>query len=439
MEVTQTGAEGLRRDFRVVIPASEIDTKVESRLRDLGRQVRLPGFRPGKVPLKVLRQRYQQSVMGEVLEEVVSSSSRQILEDEGLRPAMQPDIKVEKFEDGTGLEFSMAVETLPEVAEIDLAGFKLERPVAEPGDKEVEEALGKLAENATTTEAMKTKRAVKEGDIVRIDFHGTVDGEAREGMAGEGRDLEMGSGTFLPDFEAGVIGMKPGEEKTFPVGFPEDYGAEELRGKTAEFTVKAIELRKKVKAGIDDALAERFGFENLDKLKEMIRERLEAEFKAASRARVKRALLDKLAEDITFEVPARMVEAEFEAIWKSVAHDREHGHVDPEDEGKSEEEMKADYRNIAERRVRLGLILSDVGTKAGVQVGEEELRRAMINEARRYPGQEQQVIDFYRNNPQALDGLRAPLFEEKVVDYILEMAQVKDKKVSPETLMENAA
>lgn len=438
MQVTQTAQEGLRHDLKIVVSADQIGSRVDARLAEIGKSVRIPGFRPGKTPVRILRQRYGHSVMGEVLEAVVQESSLQALKDQGLKPAMQPEIKVESFQPDHDLEYSLSVETLPSFEPMDPASLSLTRPVARVGDAEVDKALERLAESRMSFEPIKTKRMARQGDTVSIDFRGSVDGEEKPGMTGEDHKVEIGSGSLIPGFEDELVGMKPGEEKTFEITFPEDYGAAELAGRQAAFTVTLKALMKAVKAEIDDDLARQMGQEDLASMRTMVRDRLGEELRAMSRNRVKRELLDKLAEAHDFDVPARMVDAEFDGIWQAIERDREHGHVDPEDEGKSDEELKADYRQIAERRVRLGLVLSEIGIRNGIQVSQEELGRAVLSEARRYPGQEQQVIEFYQNNREAVERLRAPLFEEKVVDFILEMADVTEQEVAADSLTAEA-
>lgn len=433
MQITETSAEGLKREFKIVIPAKDIDSQVEGRLRELSQTVRLPGFRPGKVPMALMRQRYQQSVMGEVLERAVEDSSRQTISERGLRPALQPKVEVTAFAEGTDLEYNLAVELLPDIEPVDFAAIALERPVAEVADAAVDETLGRLAESRKTSEPVEEVRPAAVGDVVVIDFDGSVDGERRPGMKGEDHELELGSGRFIPGFEYQLVGAGAGEHRTVNVTFPEDY-TEELAGKDAVFEVDVKALRKPVPAAIDDALAQAFGAADLAALKQMVRDRLAEDYKRVSRTRVKRALLDVLAEQCRFDVPAGMVQLEYDSIVRRLKQDAESGGEAAEEVAKGDEALEAEYRPIAERRVRLGLLLAEVGRRNNIVVSQDELNRAVFAEAQRYPGQERAVLDFFRGNPQAAESLRAPLFEEKVVDYVLELATVSETEVSREEL-----
>lgn len=434
MNITETSTEGLARTFKVVITAQEIEEKVKGRLEELRRTVQLPGFRPGKVPVAVIRQRYSASVLSEALEESVSDSSRQAIADRGLRVALQPKIAVDKYEENGDLEYTMTVEVLPDIEPSDLSGLELEKPVAAVDDAAVDEALTRLAGTRGNTEPVTEDRPAADGDTVVIDFAGTVDGEARPGMDGKDFPLELGSGQFIPGYEEQLVGAKAGEHRSVTVTFPADYHAAELAGKEAVFEVDVKELRTSVPAAIDDELAKGFGLDSLDKLKETIREKMTADYGGVSRLRVKRQLLDKLAESHDFAVPEGMVEVEFESIWRRLQDEIKNGNAG-EDAGKSEDDLKAEYRAIAVRRVRLGLLLAEIGRRANIQVSQEEINRALINEARRWPGQERQVFDFFKANPQAIENLRAPIFEDKVVDHILEQAKVSERTVSVEELM----
>jgi len=431
MQITETSTDGLKREFKVVISASDIEQKAEGRLRELSASLRLPGFRPGKIPMSVVKQRYGQSVMGEVLEQAVADSSRQAMMERGLRPALQPKIDVQQFDAGKDLEYTMAVELLPDVEPTDLTAIEIERPVAEVTDQQVEDTLQRLAESRRDYET--ADKAAETGDAVIIAFDGSVDGERRPGMKGEGHQLVLGSGSFIPGFEDQLVGAKAGEHRTVTVTFPEGYHAAELSGKEAVFEVDVTEVKAPKPVAIDDEFAKGFGAEDLGKLKDMIRERIGEDYAQLSRAKAKRALLDVLAERHDFAVPEGMVDIEFDAIWRRLKEEIERGNAG-EDQDKPEEELKAEYRTIAERRVRLGLLLSEIGRRNDVQVTQEELNRAVVAEAQRYPGQERQVFDFFRKNPQAIDSLRAPLFEDKVIDYILGQAKVNDRTVSIEEL-----
>jgi trigger factor len=429
MNVTETAHEGLSRSWRVVVPATEIGANVDRRLAEISKTIKLPGFRPGKVPMSLLKKRYGSSVMGEVLEKTVQDSSAKLLQDNEVRPALEPKIEVVSFDEGKDLEYTMAVETLPDIEPADITDVKLERLVAPVDDKAVDEALERIAENNKSFEPVKKARAAKNGDQLVIDFAGTVDGEARPGMDGTDYPLELGSGSFIPGFEEQLVGVKPKEERTVTVTFPAEYHAAELAGKTAEFKVTAKELRAAAKTKLDDEFATKLGLENLEALRNAARGQIEGEYGRLTRLKLKRALMDALAERHDFPVPNGMVDLEFESIWKQVQPE-----LTEEEKAKPEDEVKADYRKIAERRVRLGLLLSEIGKRNSVQVTQDELNRGLIAEARRYPGQEREVLEAYRNNPRALDALRAPIYEDKVVDHILGTITLSDRNVTPEEL-----
>jgi trigger factor len=429
MNVTETAHEGLSRSWRVVVSATEIGANVDRRLAEISKTIKLPGFRPGKVPLSLVKKRFGSSVMGEVLEQTVQDSSSKLLQDKDVRPALQPKIEVVSFEEGSDLEYTMAVEALPEIEPADVSDLKLERVVAAVEDKAIDEAIERIAGNNKSFEPVKKKRAAKKGDQLVIDFAGKVDGEARPGMDGQDYPLELGSGNFIPGFEEQLIGIKPEETKTISVTFPAEYHAAELAGKTAEFEVTAKELRAPVKTAIDDEFAKKLGLPDLDALKKLARDQIEGEYGRLTRLKLKRSLMDALAERHDFPVPQGMVDLEFDAIWKQVQPE-----LTEEEKAKPEDEVKADYRKIAERRVRLGLLLSEIGKRNTVQVTQEELNRGLIAEARRFPGQEREVLEAYRNNPRALDALRAPIYEDKVVDHILGTVTLTDRSVTPEEL-----
>jgi len=449
MQVTQTNAEGLQREFKVVVPADDLEKRVTSKLSELGKQVRLPGFRPGKVPMSLLRKRFGRSVMGEVVEGAVTETSRATIEEQGLRPAIQPKIEVTAFEEGGDLEYKMAVEVLPDFEVEDPAGLALDRPVAEVTGEMVDEALERIAADRKTYAEPESPRPAAEGDRVVLSFAGRLDGDdaPRDDMSAEDMPLDLGSGRFIPGFEDQLVGAGAGEARTVTVTFPDDYQSAEHAGRTAVFDVTVKQVQEASPMPVGDDLAKELGLDDLDALRDAVRQQTEREFAQASRARAKRTLLDTLAERYTFEVPAGMVDQEFEQIWRQVdqalqhhretkddpEHRQHHPH-DPELD-KPEDELRADYRAIAERRVRLGLVLSEIGRRNEIQVTQDELNNAVIGEARRYPGQERQVIEYFQKNPQAIESLRAPLYEDKVVDFILERATVTDHTVTPEELM----
>ncbi|MFT8718290.1 trigger factor [Acetobacter sp.] len=435
MQVTETLSEGLKHAFTVVVPSAELEKKEEARLKEVAAAANLPGFRPGKVPLSVIRQRYGQSVKGEVLEQAVNDSLRDLFQERDLRPAQQPKVDVVSGGDGKGdLELKVETEVLPEIKEPDLSDLSLVRLKSTPDAETVDKALNDIAKRQREFVTIEEVRPAAKGDVLVVDFLGKQDGVPFEGGTAEDINVEIGGEGFIPGFAEQIEGMKPGEEKVITVTFPEDYGATELAGKEATFDIKAKELKQPVEAELNDDLAKKIGFENLDKIRELITKQVENEYEQLSRLRLKRDLLDKLAEKTDFPAPESMVEAEFGQIWARVEADRKSGELDEEDKGKDEETLKADYRKIAERRVKLGLLLAEIGRAKGITVTQDEMARAIRAEAMRYRGQEQAVFDFFTKNPQAAESLRGPIFENKVIDYIIELAKVEDKEVTPEEL-----
>jgi trigger factor len=434
MQVTETLSEGLKRGFAITVPASDIEDKRTKRLTELGKTVKLPGFRPGKVPMSVVRQRFGTAVMSEVLEESVNSATQQVLTDRGLRAASQPKVDVTKLEDKHDLEFTVELELLPEIPMPDFAGLQLTRLKATPSEEAVDKAVEEIARRQREHEPVTEERGARQGDTLTVDFVGKVEGVAFPGGTGSDMAVELGGSGFIPGFSEGMEGMRPGEERQIGVTFPEDYHAKDLAGKAATFDLTAKKLEQPKPVAIDDSLAEKLGFDNIEELRRLITQQIQREYDGLSRMRIKRELLDALAKEATFPAPQSMVEAEFNAIWQRVEADTKAGRLDDEDKDKDEETLKAEYRAIAERRVRLGLLLSEIGRANGIQVGNDEMTRAMRAEASRYPGQEQQVMEFFRKNPQAAEGLRGPLFEDKVVDFILELAKIEDRTVTPEEL-----
>lgn len=433
MQITETTSQGLKREYKVTVPASQLQGKVETRLLELAHQVRMPGFRPGKVPMQVLKQRYEKSVLGEVLERTVHEGSHQLLTDRNLRPAGQPKVEIVKFEDGQDLEFSVAMELIPDITPMDFKSISLERTVVDVPDSEIEESLKTLAKRQRKAEPAADDHAAEKGDVVVIDFVGRTGGVEFPGGKGDGFHLELGSGMFIPGFEDQLVGKKKGEKVLVKVTFPEAYGNAELAGKEAEFDVTVQEVRQLKDVAIDDELAKALGFEEgVEALRKAAREQMERDYGSAARARLKRKLLDVLAEKHDFVLPEGLVDAEFQIIWSQVEADMKAGRLDDEDKGKDEAQLKTEYRDIAARRVKLGLLLSEVGRANDIQVANEEITRAMIAEARRYPGKEKQVIEFYQKSPEAMNQLRAPIYEDKVVDHILNQIQATERHVSPE-------
>ncbi len=423
MQVAEKKVEGLKREYTVTVAANDIAKQVESRLSEVGETVRLPGFRPGKAPVALIKQRYGQSVQAEVLEKAIGDSSREVMTERNLRPAMQPKVEIEAFAEGQDLKYNLVLEVLPDITPCDFKTITVERLVVEPSAADLEKALTDLANMKKPTVKVETKRAAKLGDTLEIDFDGSVDGERRPGMKAEKFKIELGSKSFIDTFEEQMVGMKAGDSKSINVTFPENYGETTLAGKAAVFEVKVHDLYEPGEVKLDDELAKGFGIESLEKLKEQISLNMSESYKQAARQKTKRALLDELANKHSFEVPQGMVDFEFASIWQQ----REQQGPDPEEKGTTEDEIKAEYRDIAERRVRLGLLLAEIGRKQNVEVSQDDLRQAVFQRAREFPGQERQVLEFYMKNQQALDSLRAPLFEDKVVDYILELVNIKDK------------
>jgi len=447
MQVTETLSDGLKRAFTVVVPAGDIESRRTARLADLGKTLRLPGFRPGKVPMTIVRQRYGTAVTAEVVEEQVNAATQKVLTDRGLRPAMQPKVEVISLDtDGQGvkdLEFKVEMELLPEIAMPDFSAIQLTRRKAEVQGETVDKALGELATRNRelvdlTPEELETRNAAT-GDMLTVDYLGRIDNEAFSGGTGTDMDVEIGGAGFIPGFSEGMIGMKSGETRMIDVSFPEEYGAKELAGKAATFEITAKKLRTVKLPELDDELGKKLGFEGLDAVRGLITDQMQREYDQLTRMRLKRELLDQLAAIATFPAPEGMVEAEFAQIWQRIEADRAAGKLDEDDKAKDEDVLRTEYRAIAERRVRLGLLLAEIGRTNSLTVGADEMTRAMRMEASRYQGQEQQVLEFFRANPQAAESLRGPLFEDKVVDYVLELATVTDVVVTPEELVAEPA
>ena len=435
MQVTETSTEGLKREYNIVVPAGDIEDKLVGRLTEIGQSITVPGFRPGKVPIGILKKRYGDSVKGEILEQAIQDATESALTENELRPALQPKIEIVTFEDGADLEYKLEVEVLPEIEPVDFSSMELERLVADVADSEIDAALERLAEQRKTFEAVETPRPTVSGDQVVIDFTGRVDGETFDGGTANDFVLELGSGQFLPGFEDQLVGASPGAKIEVKLDFPEDYPAENLRGKNAVFDVDLKEVREPAALAIDNDMAQSMGVDDLEALRGAIREQIEGEYSQASRSRLKRTLLDRLADVHDFELPPGMVEQEFDAIWQQVKDAMEKDRLDEDDKGKSEDELRERYQPIADRRVKLGLLLSEVGRSNNISVNQDDLNRSMVEQARGFPGQESRIFEYYQNNPEAMQELQAPIFEDKVVDFIVEMATVTDRKVTIEELM----
>lgn len=442
MQVTETLSEGLKREFKISVPASDLDAKAGAKLVDLKDKVRINGFRPGKVPVTHLKKVYGRSVMAETIDQTIRDTNTQLFSERGFRLATEPKItmpteqaEVEELLNGkTDLTYTVAIEVVPSIALADFKTFEVEKPVAEVTDADVDEAIKRIADS-NRGYAPKTEGAKAEsGDRVTVAFKGTINGEAFEGGAGEGIQVVIGSNTFIPGFEEQLTGIATNETRTLKVAFPKNYMNDKLAGQPAEFETTATLIEAPQDLAIDDEFAKTLGLESLDKLKEAARERLVAEFATATRQRVKRALLDRLDEAHRFEAPPSLVDEEFNLMWNSVKAEMDSAGKTFADEDTTEDAAKEEYRKIADRRVRLGLVLSEIGEKNKISVTDDEVGRAVIERARSMPGREKEVWDYYRSNAQALAQLRAPIYEDKVVDFILELANVTEKKVSRDDL-----
>jgi trigger factor len=443
MQVVEKSNEGLSRTIAVTIPAAELNEKLDAKIKEVSPQMKLKGFRPGKVPVAHVKKTFGRDLMGEIVNDALNTSSQKALDDAKLRPAAPAEMKLVSDMDKViagqeDLTYEMSLEVMPEFTPVDPKTLKLERPVYEATDADLDEALKDLASQAKSYED-KTGKTVKaaEGDQVTIDFVGKVDGEVFEGGSATDADLVIGSNRFIPGFEEQLKGVKVGDEKTLDVTFPENYGAAHLAGKAATFDVTVKAIKAEAAAKIDDEFATRLGLESLDKLKDLLRQNLNQQYSGAARFKLKRALLDQLDEKHSFDLPPKMVDAEFDGIWRQVQADKEAGRLDAEDAKKSDKALEKEYRAIAERRVRLGLVLAEIGRANNVQVTDQELNNAIMAEARNYPGQERQVLDFYRQNPNAAAQMRAPVYEEKVCELIFGQAEVKDAPISKEDLLKD--
>jgi trigger factor len=447
MQVTETLSDGLKRGFTVVLPAADIETKRMERLTNLGKTLRLPGFRPGKVPLPVIRQRYGTAVSAEVLEELVSEATRQVLTERGLRPAMQPKVDLVDAVAATSaavsdVEFKVELELLPDIVLPDFSAIALTRLKAEVTPDRVDTIMAGIAERNRdlvdiSTDELDSRAegpGAANGDVLTIDYIGKVEGTEFPGGTGTDMDVTIGGSGFIPGFAEQLVGMRPGDAKTIEVTFPAEYSSAELAGKAATFDVTAKRLRKPVVGEPDTALAEKLGFDTVDALRDVIVTTTQREYDAMSRSRLKRQLLDELAKVADFTCPQTMVDQEFDQIWQRLQADRQAGQMDEDDKEKDDETLRAEYRAIAERRVRLGLLLAEIARVNSLTVSQEEMTAAMRNEVSRYPGQETQMMELFRKYPQAVDSLRGPILEEKVVDFVLELAQVSDQIGSPEEL-----
>jgi trigger factor len=440
MQVTETLADGLKRELKVVVPASELNERLAARLEELKNQVRLKGFRPGKVPVKHLKLVYGRSAMAEIVQSVLNETAQKTLTDRGEKPAMQPSYDLPEGDQETeqvlaghaDLAFSMKYEILPKVELKDFKGIKIERPIADITEADIDREVSNLAESARSYSAK--EGAAEKGDRLTISYMGMIDGAPFEGGSADNAMIRLGSGQFIPGFEDQLMGATAGERRTLNVKFPDDYGATQLAGKNAEFSVTVSEVAAPGELTLDDELAKRLGVESLARLKEIVRRQVESQYGSYTRQKVKRQLLDALDGVYSFDLPPSMVEFEFNNIWNQVLQDLARANRTFADENTTEEKAREDYRRIAERRVKLGLVLSEIGERNNIQVTDEEVNRELTAYVRRFPGRERELIEAYRKNPSARASFRAPIFEEKVVDFLLELADITDKTVSKEEL-----
>lgn len=440
MNITEVSSDGLRRQLKVVIGADELEKRLSDRLEELKDKARLKGFRPGKVPKEHLRKVYGRSVMAEVVQQAVAETSREAINERAERPAFQPTVglpedegEIDKiFAGASDLAYTLSFEVLPQFDTMDLGKIELEKPVAAVTDADIDQAIDRIRSSNLTYKPK--EGAAASGDRLTVDFVGKIDGEAFEGGSTEDAQIVLGSGNFIPGFEEGLTGAKAGEERVVEATFPENYPEASLASKTATFEVKVKDVAAPETPELTDDFAKSMGLESVAKLREMVKTRLEQDRAMASRLKMKRALLDALNEGHTFDLPPTLVDNEFQAIWRQVTHDLETSKRSFEDEGTTEEKAREEYCDIAARRVRLGLVLSEVGSRNQITVTDEEVNRSLLDRIRQFPGQERKVYDFYRNNPEMLAEIRAPIFEDKVVDYIIELAKVTDKPVSVEEL-----
>ena len=462
MQVTETAADGLKREYTITVPAGDLEQEITRRLGEIGRQVRLPGFRPGKVPMQILRTRFGPSVRGEVLQSTLQASSAEAISERKLRPALPPKVDIVSANEGADLEYKMAIELLPEIPEPSFAELDIERLVVEVPEEEVDGAIERIAEQQRKSEVV--ERPAENGDILIVDVEGRIGEREIPGAGGKDRQIVLGAGSSIPGFEDQLVGATAGERREVRVTFPADYAVADLAGKDADFDVDVKEVRQRLPIAIDDELGQAVGLENLAELRQELRQRLQRDYDAASRLRLKRSLLDKLAEGHDFPVPPGMVDLEFDNIWGQYEARREAPPAVAGAEaipaaagdagadtipaiadddavptaagpGQNEEAARAEYRRLAERRVRLGLLLAEVGRKNNITVTPDEVNQAITREARRHAGYERHVLDFYRQNPGAIDTLRAPIFEDKVIDFIVELAKIAERKVTPQELL----
>ena len=434
MKVTETKSKGLNKEYKAVIPAADFEKEVDAKIDQIAKTTKLPGFRPGKAPKAMLKQKYRASVLGEVLDDMLKNAADEIIKNNKLRPAVMPEINLTVFGDGKDIEFDVVVEVLPEIKLGDFSKITLEKLTAEVPAEEVEKAIRYVAESRKETAKVEEDRSTKKGDFAVIDFVGSVNGEEFKGGKGSNYPLELGSGSFIPGFEDQLIGKKAGDKVDVKVTFPENYHAKDLAGKDAVFAVEIKEIREPTLVVIDDEFAKSLGEKDLDSLRAKVVERIKADYEVASKMKLKRALLDVLDKEYNFEVPSKLVDAEYDGIVKQYEQAKKYNQLDEYEKNKDEKDLLAEYKEIALRRVKLGLLLSEVGMAAKLTILPEDINRAIAAEAQKYPGQEKAVFDYYLKNKNAVEALKAPVFEEKIVEHVLSKVKLQEKTVTAEEL-----
>ena len=434
MKVTETKSKGLNKEYKAVIPAADFEKEVDAKIERIAKTTKIPGFRPGKAPKAMLKQKYRASVLGEVLDEMLKNSADEIIKENKLRPAVMPEINLTVFGDGKDIEFDVMVEVLPEIKLGDFSKITLEKLTAEVPAEEVEKAIRYVAESRKETVKVEEDRPTKKGDVAVIDFVGSVNGEEFKGGKGSNYPLELGSGAFIPGFEDQLIGKKAGDKVDVKVTFPENYHAKDLAGKEAVFAVEIKEIREPKEVVIDDEFAKSLGEKDLDSLRAKVVERIKADYEVASKMKLKRALLDVLDKEYNFEVPGKLIDAEYDGIVKQYEQAKKYNQLDEYEKSKDEKDLLAEYKEIALRRVKLGLLLSEIGMDAKLTILPEDINKAIAAEAQKYPGQEKAVFDYYLKNKNAVEALKAPVFEEKIVEHVLSKVKLQEKTVTAEEL-----
>jgi len=434
MQIKEVKSEGLSREYNLTIKAEAFNAEVDKKLKKIAQTASMAGFRAGKVPFGMIKKKYQGNAMSEALDDVIKNGVNELLKEKNLRPVFTPDVDLKKFEEGKDIEFNVTMEIMPDIEIKDFSGIKIEKPVADVPNEEIEKALNYMAESHRDSVKVEEDRATVKGDIAVIDFVGSIDGVEFPGGKGEAYPLEIGSGSFIPGYEDQLIGKKAGEVVNVKATFPENYHAKDLAGKEALFVTTIKEIREVKKTEINEDFAKTMGAESLDKLKESVKERIAQDYENATKMKLKRALLDALDKAYKFDVPAKLVDMEYDAIVKQYENAKKNNQLDEDEKSKKEEDLLKEYKDIAVRRVKLGLLLAEVGNNAKVEVNQDDINKAIMNEAQRYPMQAKAIFDFYLKNKQAIERLRTQVYEEKVIDYVLSKVELKEKKVSVEEL-----